>query len=164
MSYRGLDLKGLESLLDQGLKIQATVDYAELHVDWLTRALNDLGLIDDSPHSVMPIGIEHTPNGSFVVINDPGVPDGAGQRIPADAFMDAWADRGYSGFVVGDNTVMASLQSEPAMTDSEMQVGGVGGLEQVTVDVFGRLHKGNNPFPMNMNGPAWWGPGGFQKS
>jgi hypothetical protein len=46
----------------------------------------------EADHAVEVIGIDgHDPDHLVVILNDPGVPDGAGERVPMDVFLDSWA-------------------------------------------------------------------------
>lgn len=46
-------------------------------------------------HAVEVIGIDYSdPDNPMVILNDSGTPDGAGETVPLDQFMDAWQDSG----------------------------------------------------------------------
>ena len=141
----GADVEDLESMLENGVRPLIAVDGAELYSGAGERALNDLGILPDAPHAVQLIGIEHTPEGDFAVINDPGYPDGAGARIPMDTFNDAWADTGNSCVAMSDSATMASLDAHVENDGSEVRLGAL--REPVTRDVWGNLYHGNDPFP-----------------
>jgi len=91
-------LDDLREWLDQGESIIVGVDGVEI---WEPAFLQDLRLADlwDMPeagHAVRVTGIEDNPvTGEVtVILNDPGVEDGAGGRVLADDFLDAWKDFG----------------------------------------------------------------------
>ena len=141
----GANVDDLDSMLERGIRPLIAVDGAELYSGAGGRLLNDLGLLPDAPHAVQLIGIERTPEGDFAVINDPGFPAGAGQRIPMDAFNDAWADTGNSCVAMSDSATMASLDAHVDNDGSEVRLGAL--REPVTRDVWGNLYHGNDPFP-----------------
>jgi hypothetical protein len=91
-------LDDLRAWLDQDGSIIVGVDAVEI---WEPAFLQDLRLADlwdipEAGHAVRVTGIEDNPitGEATVILNDPGVPDGAGVRIPADDFLDAWEDTG----------------------------------------------------------------------
>ena len=48
---------------------------------------------DGVNHAVEVIGIDNSdPDNPMIILNDSGVPDGAGLLIPMETFMDAWED------------------------------------------------------------------------
>ena len=140
------DIDDLEAMLERGVRPLIAVDGAELYAGDDERALNDLGLLPDAPHAVQLTGIEHTPNGDFAVINDPGVPDGAGVLIPMDTFKDAWDDMGNSGVAMSDAATMASLDAHEGRDEAAVQLGG---REPLTRDEWGYEYRGNSRFPIS---------------
>jgi hypothetical protein len=84
----------LKSMLNAGNKILVGVDSCELYND-LDFALNEIGLIPGLGHAVEVTGFIESPHGSIIVVNDPGLRDGAALHIPAARFMSAAADYGY---------------------------------------------------------------------
>lgn len=161
----GLDTDDLETMLDHGVRPLMAVDGAELYSGAGSRMLNDLGLLPDAPHAVQLIGIEHTPEGDFAVINDPGFPEGAGQRITMDAFKDAWEDSGNACVAMGDGTTMASLGTPGTGEGADFEMGGL--RQPVTADVWGNQFRGNSNLPFAgpdalKPGLSSWGPKGWR--
>ena len=146
----GVDVDDLETMLERGIRPLIAVDGAELYAGADERALNDLGFLPNSPHAVQLIGIEHTPEGNFAIINDPYPANGAGLRIPLDTFKDAWADGNNSCVAMSDGATMASLDTHSSGDGSDFQLGGM--REPVTVDFMGNQYRGNCPIPFA--GPA----------
>jgi hypothetical protein len=102
----GFTPESLEEMLDSGVRPLVGVDASELY-DPMTQTLNEAGLIPDAGHAVQVTGIVHTPDGDFVVINDPGAPDGAGMQVPMDQFMDAAEDYGFKAVALVDGAADA---------------------------------------------------------
>lgn len=100
----GFTPQSLEEMLDQGVRPLVGVDSSELYGNG-NRLLNEMGLIPDTGHAVQVTGIVHNEEGDFVVINDPGFPEGAGQMIPMGDFMGASEDFG--------NTAVAMMEGAP---------------------------------------------------
>jgi len=101
----GFTPESLQDMLDDGIRPLVCVDSSELSGDD-ARLLNEMGLIPDTGHAVQLTGIIHNEEGDFVVINDPGYPDGAGQVIPMETFLQASEDFG--------NTAVAVLPGAPS--------------------------------------------------
>lgn len=97
----GFTQDSLRAMLDQGVRPLVCVDSSELY-DCGSRLMNEMGLIPDTGHAIQVTGIVHNEDGEFVVINDPGFPDGAGQMIPVETFMNASSDFGNSAVAVVD--------------------------------------------------------------
>ena len=97
----GFTPESLEEMLDQGIRPLVGVDSSELY-DSGNRLLNEMGLIPDTGHAVQVTGIVHNEEGDFVVINDPGFPEGAGQMIPMEDFMGASEDFGHTAVAMMD--------------------------------------------------------------
>jgi hypothetical protein len=95
----GFDTNDLSEMLDKNIRPLICVDAYELYGD-SELTLNELFLIPDAGHAVQLTGIVHTPENSFAYINDPGIPDGAGQKIALDKFMNAAADYGYKAIYI----------------------------------------------------------------
>jgi hypothetical protein len=84
----GFDEEDLSELLDAGVRPLVGVDSGELY--------DDDYVPPDTGHAVQVTGLIESPEGDFVVINDPGFPEGAGQTIPLNRFMAAADDFGFS--------------------------------------------------------------------
>lgn len=80
----------LEALLDHGVRPLVGVNSAELY-DPGVRFLNAIGVVPDTGHAVQLTGIIRNEQGTFAVINDPGLPGGGGQVLPMDLFLHAAA-------------------------------------------------------------------------
>ena len=93
----GCTLEDLSNKLQGGQKVIVAIDADEI---WYQGVDEDdyLSELNGMPgqgvnHAVQVIGIDNSdPNNPTVILNDPGTPDGQGSRIPADQFIDAWAD------------------------------------------------------------------------
>ena len=151
----GLDIDNLKTMLDGNVKILIGLDSFDLIADPMSRMLNDVGILPGSMgHAVQLIGIENTSEGNFAVINDPGVPDGAGKRIPMDVFMDAWEDKDHAAVLMSNTQTMASVLAETS-ADSGITLGG--SREPLSADNWGRLYQGDRLF---QRGVSSYGPNG----
>lgn len=85
----GNTIEDLAESLNEGHKVIVSVDADEY---WFGE--NDMYSPSDyTNHAIEVIGIDNSdPNNPMVIVNDSGVPDGAGLQIPMDTFMDAWED------------------------------------------------------------------------
>lgn len=95
----GGTLDDLGALLERGHKVIVGVDSDEIWTPGRDPRQDDLlgdvpGYPGQSPdHAVEVIGIDRSdPGNPMVILNDPGHPDGQGLMVPADEFVDAWAD------------------------------------------------------------------------
>lgn len=75
----------LETDLAEGDKVIVGVNGEEL---W---QLDPPGAFPAPDHAVEVIGVVDTPSGEMVVLNDSGTPDGAGEMVPLERFLDAWS-------------------------------------------------------------------------
>lgn len=89
MSFHN-DPSDLQRELEFGKKIIVSIDADEI---WYGED-NDLFTPGDGPnHAVEVIGIDHSdPDTPMVILNDSGNPNGCGEMVPLDTFMDAWED------------------------------------------------------------------------
>jgi hypothetical protein len=110
----GFTPESLEEMLNQGIRPLVCLDSSELY-DSGDRLLNEMGLIPDTGHAVQVTGIVHNEEGDFVVINDPGFPEGAGQMIPMEDFMGASEDFG--------NTAVALMDGAPPSAGNDYHWG-----------------------------------------
>lgn len=93
----GCTLADLSDKLQEGEKVIVAIDADEI---WYQEVDEDdyLSELAGMPgqgvnHAVQVIGIDNSdPNNPTVILNDPGTPNGQGLRVPADKFIDAWAD------------------------------------------------------------------------
>lgn len=95
----GNDIDDVIRELEAGHKINVAVDADEVWEkgEHFGDDLFDPGIPGtDANHAVQVIGVDTTdPANPLVVLNDSGDPNGQGVMIPADEFMDAWADSGH---------------------------------------------------------------------
>lgn len=91
MSF-GNDLDDLQECLSNGGKAIVSIDADEI---WYGEN-DDIFIPNDGPnHAVEVIGIDNSdPDNPMIILNDSGNPDGCGEMVPADVFMDAWEDGG----------------------------------------------------------------------
>lgn len=89
MSFHN-DMSDLKRELEAGKKIIVSIDADEI---WYGEE-DDLFTPGDGPnHAVEVIGIDYTDQDNpMVILNDSGNPDGCGEMVPFDTFMDAWED------------------------------------------------------------------------
>ena len=137
-----------EAILDSGVRPLVAVDAWELTYNDEDRILSNCGLIPTAGHAVQLTGIEHTSQGSFAVLNDPGHSHGAGFKIPLDAFLDASADFGGVCVAVGNHESFATLSRAETELASEGQTLLAGLTEPLHSDVWGNVYRGNSPFPV----------------
>ncbi|MCH5185012.1 MAG: hypothetical protein J1F64_02690 [Oscillospiraceae bacterium] len=84
------DFSDLQRDLEMGKKIIVSIDADEI---WYGEN-NDLFTPDDNAnHAVEVIGVDHSdPDNTMVILNDSGNPNGCGEMVPLDVFLDAWED------------------------------------------------------------------------
>lgn len=89
MSFHN-DFSDLQRELEAGKKVIVAIDADEI---WYGEN-DDLFTPGDGPnHAVEVIGVDHSdPNNIMVILNDSGNPNGCGEMVPLDAFLDAWED------------------------------------------------------------------------
>ena len=148
VSLRANTVEEFEAILDSGVRPLVAVDAYELTYNDEDRMLNNCGLTPEAGHAVQLTGIEHTSQGSFAVLNDPGHSSGAGFKIPLDAFLDASADFGGTCVAVGNHETFATLISAETELASEGQTLLAGMTEPLHSDVWGNVYRGNSPFPV----------------
>jgi hypothetical protein len=87
-------LVDLHRQLAQNHNILVVLDSDELYSYSPHEDNSDRG--EGANHAVQVIALDYTdPNESFVLLNDPGNPNGRGIRVSVDRFMDAWEDSNY---------------------------------------------------------------------
>lgn len=92
MSFHN-DASDLEDALEAGKKIIVSVDADEI---WHGESDDLFTPGDGANHAVEVIGIDHSDEDNpMVILNDSGTPDGCGEMVPLDTFMDAWEDGNY---------------------------------------------------------------------
>ena len=86
-------LDDLEQALANGDKVIVCVDSDE----YAMGENDDVYIPQDGPnHAVEVIGIDRTdPENPMVILNDSGVPNGAGEMVPMATFEDAWEDSSH---------------------------------------------------------------------
>jgi hypothetical protein len=98
-------LEDLVSELETGNKVMVAVDSDEVwtagqdfFADELADMLDYPGAIpgQGANHAVEVVGVDTSdPDHPMVILNDPGHPQGQGLMMPAEEFIDAWADSGH---------------------------------------------------------------------
>ena len=80
----------LRECLENGGKVIVAVDADEI---WYGETDELFAPTDGANHAVQVIGIDDSdPENPMVILNDSGSPDGCGEMVPLDVFMDAWDD------------------------------------------------------------------------
>ena len=83
----------IANCLENGGKVIVGLDSSEIWVGPDHEDAYSPGMQAD--HAVEVIGIDYSdPDNPMVILNDSGTPDGAGETVPLDQFMDAWQDSG----------------------------------------------------------------------
>lgn len=84
------DISDIERCLGFGGKIIVSIDADEI---WYGENDNLFTPGDGANHAVEVIGIDHSnPDEPMVILNDSGNPNGCGEMVPMDTFLDAWED------------------------------------------------------------------------
>ncbi|MDR2171461.1 MAG: C39 family peptidase [Planctomycetaceae bacterium] len=101
-NYNG-DLSSMVNELARGHKVIVAVDSGEL---WSGGSFWEklTGIDNNTPdHAIVVSGVDFSDvNNPQVVVNDPGIPDGAGMRYPLAHFLEAWNDSNCT-YVATDN-------------------------------------------------------------
>ena len=91
MSFHN-DMDDLKECLDAGGKAIVSIDSGEV---WEGESDSLFDPSDGADHAVEVIGIDYSdPDDPMVILNDSGHPDGCGELVPMDTFIDAWEDGG----------------------------------------------------------------------
>lgn len=89
MSYHN-DIEDIRACLENGGKVIVSVDSGEI---WYGETDELFCPVDGADHAVQVIGIDYSdPDNPMVILNDSGSPDGCGEMVPLDVFVDAWED------------------------------------------------------------------------
>lgn len=89
MSFHN-DISDIEECLQSGGKIIVAVDADEI---WYGEQDDLFTPGDGANHAVEVIGIDRTnPDDAMVILNDSGNPNGCGEMVPLETFLDAWED------------------------------------------------------------------------
>jgi hypothetical protein len=96
----GLTVSDLQTYLDEGRSIVLGVDANNI---WYGEDDPVDNPADTANHALLITGID-TERG-FVVLSDPGNPDGNEDVVPMQDFLEAWSDSGYSAIVTTEPTV-----------------------------------------------------------
>lgn len=92
VSYNN-DISDLQEALSGGHKVIVSLDADEV---WYGDNDTIFTPGQSANHAVEVIGIDNSdPDHPMVILNDSGTPDGCGEMVPADEFMDAWEDGGF---------------------------------------------------------------------
>lgn len=89
MSFHN-EITDIEECLESGGKIIVAVDADEI---WYGEQDDLFTPGDGANHAVEVIGIDRTnPDDTMVILNDSGNPNGCGELVPLETFLDAWED------------------------------------------------------------------------
>lgn len=89
MSYHN-DMEDIQLCLEEGGKVIVSVDSGEI---WFGETDELFCPVDGADHAVQVIGIDYSdPDNPMVILNDSGSPEGCGEMVPMDVFVDAWED------------------------------------------------------------------------
>jgi hypothetical protein len=149
VSLHASTVEEFEAILDSGVRPLVAVDAYELTCNDEERLLNNYGFTPTAGHAVQLTGIEHSSQGSFAVLNDPGHSNGAGFKIPLDAFLDAATDFGGACVAVGNHESFSTLSRVETELQSEGQTLLAGLTEPIHSDVWGNVYRGDSPFPIS---------------
>lgn len=84
------DLEDLKESLEAGEKVIVSLDADEV---WFGDDDTIYSPDEGVNHAVQVIGIDYSnPDEPMVILNDSGTPDGCGEMVPLDTFLDAWED------------------------------------------------------------------------
>ncbi len=76
--------------LSKGGKVIVGVDSGEI---WYGETDNMFTPVDGADHALQVVGIDYSdPTAPNVILNDSGSPDGCGEMVPLDVFVNAWSD------------------------------------------------------------------------
>jgi len=90
----GARIQDLMAELSQGHKVIVGVDSGEL---WNKDSPMEDFFGQSADHAIWVTGVDNSdPNDPKIIINDSGVPDGAGKEYSLSQFKDAWADSGFN--------------------------------------------------------------------
>ncbi len=80
----------IKECLDNGKKVIVSIDADEI---WYGAEEDLFSPTDSANHAVEVIGIDNSnPDEPMVILNDSGTPNGCGEMVPLDMFLDAWED------------------------------------------------------------------------
>ena len=86
----GYEISDIENALANGDRVIVAVDSGEY---WMGESDDVYTPVDGADHAVEIIGIDRSdPEHPMVIANDSGNPNGKGEMIPLDVFVNAWAD------------------------------------------------------------------------
>ena len=89
MSFHN-DIDDIREVLGSGGKVIVSIDSDEI---WRGESNDLFTPADGANHAVEVIGIDDSnPDQPMVILNDSGSPDGCGEMVPLDTFLDAWED------------------------------------------------------------------------
>lgn len=87
----GATIQDIEDCLNKGGKVIVGVDADEIWYD----EEDSVYAPDGANHALEVIGVDYSdPENPMVILNDSGSPDGCGEMVPLDEFVDAWEDSG----------------------------------------------------------------------
>lgn len=89
MSFHN-DINDIEECLNEGGRVIVAIDANEI---WFGEGDDLFSPHSGANHAVEVIGIDYSdPDHPMVILNDSGSPNGKGELVPLDDFMDAWKD------------------------------------------------------------------------
>ena len=89
MSFHN-DINDIEQCLEAGGRIIVAIDADEI---WYGQGDDLFSPTSAANHAVEVVGIDRTdPDKPMVILNDSGTPNGKGEMVPLDDFIDAWQD------------------------------------------------------------------------
>jgi len=89
----GATMDDIINTLDNGGKVIVAVDGDEI---WDANHDSNNYAPNDPNHAIEIIGIDNSdPSNPMVIINDSGHPDGCGEMVPVDQFVNAWEDSDF---------------------------------------------------------------------
>ncbi len=84
------EISDIQRCLESGGRIIAAIDADEI---WYGENDDLFTPCDGANHAVEVIGMDYTnPDEPMVILNDSGNPNGCGEMVPLDIFLDAWED------------------------------------------------------------------------
>ena len=98
----GFTEQDLIDMVDHGVRPLVGIDPTDLYADHtsLSTMIDHYFGIPDAGHAVQVTAIIRSPGGDLVVLNDPGLPVGAGVEIPLNRFMEAASPFGFEAVIL----------------------------------------------------------------
>jgi hypothetical protein len=123
----GCNLEDISDKLARGEKVLVGVNSDEIWNQQDTPLSETTGMPGQpADHAVQVTGIDNSdPNNPTVILNDPGIPDGEGLRVPAEQFLNAW--EGSNRYMVstdraGDYKQPSDFRSDRLESNQKMRM------------------------------------------